>query len=104
MTGKEERTKTEEMKNADKQGAGTGHHGASGQTCGTSESDRPDTTYSIGYSQLRQIKYLSDDENVRRRPSTNNNNIKHQQQSQIRISLQFRQEIIIIFVAVTQHS
>jgi len=84
MTGKEERTKTEEMKNADKQGAETGHHGPPVKP-GTSEyqTDLTPQTAHTGCSQLRQIKYLSDDENnVRRRPSTNNN-IKHQQQSQI---------------------
>ena len=95
MTGKEERTKTEEMKNADKQGAETGHHGASGQTCGTSEyqTDLTPHTEHTGCSQPRHIKYLSDDENVRRRPSTNNN-IKHQQQSQINqdLSTKSRQE------------
>ena len=59
MTGKEERTKTEEMKNADKQGAGTGHHGASGQTCGTSEyhTDFTPQTHWLQSTQTNQIPF-----------------------------------------------
>ena len=58
MTGKEERTKTEEMKNADKQGAETGHHGSSGQTWDIGISDRLDTTDSTHWLQSTQTNQI----------------------------------------------
>ena len=72
MTGKEERTKTE-MKNADKQGMvrdGVSGHPGHSRHQNTQRLDITDT----GCSQHRHYKYLSHDENVRRRPSTNKNN------------------------------
>ena len=66
MTGKEERTKTEEMKNADKQGAETGQRWGlrSPWDIGTSDirTQTPRTEHT-GCS--HPDKYLSDDENVR---------------------------------------
>ena len=81
MTRKEEKTKTE-MKNADKQGAGTGQgwglrspwsHQTSDDVTSDLRIHRDLTSQTLtGCSQHRHYKYLSDDENVRRRPSTNN--------------------------------
>jgi len=84
---KRRKDKNREMKNADKQGAerwSPQRDGVSGHPPWTSDirpqninTDLTSQTPITGCSQLRQNKNLSDDENVRRRPSTNNN-IKHQ--------------------------
>ena len=61
-------------------------------------------TQITGCSQLRQNKNLSDDEYVRRRPSTNNN-IKHQRNNIQDLSTIYRQEThLLIIVAVKQQS
>ena len=88
MTGKEERTKTE-MKNADKQGMvrdGVSGHPGHIRHQNTQRLDITDT----GCSQHRQYKYLSHDEIVRRRPSTNNNNED--------LSDKFRQDTNFLFI------
>ena len=79
MTGKEERTKTEEMKNADKQGAGTGHHGASGQTCDIGISDRLDTTDTLAAvnsdkSNTFLMMKMSEEDQVQTTTTSNTNN------------------------------
>ena len=87
-----------------------GHHREMGSpvTLWTSDlriSHRLDITDTdiTGCSQLRQNKNLSDDENVRRRPSTNNN-IKHQRNNTQDLSTIRQETDLFIFVAVKQQS
>ena len=102
--------KNREMKNADKQGAERwspqrdGASGHPGHQTSEYHTDLTSQTPITGCSQLRQNKNLSDDENVRRRPSTNNN-IKHQRNNIQDLSTIYRQEThLLIIVAVKQQS